>query len=55
MYMGIHYCTPNNKHMFDCENPKIRLIDNDTIHEKYYVSKEAITWDMLGYIVTFCN
>lgn len=33
--------------MFDHDNPIIRLTDSDTLDEKYYVSKEEITWDML--------
>lgn len=42
------YHTSNIKYMFDHDNPMIRLTDSDTMDEKYYVSKEKITWDMLG-------
>lgn len=42
------YHTHDIKFMFDHENPMIRLIDSDTMDEKYYIAKEEITWDMLG-------
>lgn len=42
------YHTSNIRYMFDHDNPMIRLTDSDTMDEKYYVSKEEITWDMLG-------
>ena len=42
------YHTSNIRYMFDHDNPIIRLTDSDTMDEKYYVSKEEITWDMLG-------
>lgn len=42
------YYTSNIRYMFDHDNPMIRLTDSDTMDEKYYVSKEEITWDMLG-------
>lgn len=43
-----NYHTSNIRYMFDYDNPIIRLTDSDTMDEKYYVSKEEITWDMLG-------
>ncbi|HBF0925410.1 TPA: hypothetical protein KOR93_001610 [Clostridioides difficile] len=42
------YHTHDIRYMFDHENPIIRLTDNDTMDEQYYISKEEITWDMLG-------
>lgn len=33
--------------MFDHENPVIRLKDDDTMQEQYFVTKEEITWEML--------
>ena len=42
------YHTSNVRYMFDHDNPIIRLADSDTMDKKYYVSKEEITWDMLG-------
>lgn len=42
------YHTHDIRYMFDHENPMIRLTDNDTMDEQYYISKEEITWDMLG-------
>ena len=42
------YHTHDIRYMFDQENPIIRLTDNDTMDEQYYISKEEITWDMLG-------
>ena len=42
------YHTHDIRYMFDQENPIIRLTDHDTMDEQYYISKEEITWDMLG-------
>lgn len=42
------YHTHDIRYMFDHENPIIRLTDNDTMDEQYYISKKEITWDMLG-------
>lgn len=33
--------------MYDHDNPIIRLSDNDTMEEKYFVKKEEVTWEML--------
>lgn len=41
------YHTHDVRFMFDHENPIIRLTDSDTMNEKYYVTKEEITWEML--------
>ena len=41
------YHTHDVTFMFDHENPIIRLIDSDTMGEKYDVTQEEITWDML--------
>lgn len=41
------YHTSDIRYMFDHENPIIRLQDNDTMDEKYYIKKEEITWEML--------
>lgn len=41
------YHTSDIRYMFDNNNPIIRLTDNDTMQEKYYIGKEEITWDML--------
>lgn len=42
------YHTSDIRYMFDHGNPIIRLTDNDTMDEIYYIAKEKITWDMLG-------
>ena len=42
------YHTSDIRYMFDHDNPIIRLADSDTMDEKYFVTKEKITWDMLG-------
>lgn len=41
------YHTHDIRYMFDHENPIIRLMDNDTMKEQYYLTKEEITWEML--------
>ena len=41
------YHTSDIRYMFDHENPIIRLTDSDTMDEKYYITKEEITWEML--------
>lgn len=41
------YYTSNTKYMSDHNNPIIRLADNDTMHNKYYIGKEEITLEML--------
>lgn len=41
------YHTHDIKYMFDHDNPIIRLADNDTMKEDYYIGKTEITWDML--------
>lgn len=43
------YFASDIKYMFDHNNPIIRLADTDTMDEKYFMSKEEITWDMLKY------
>ena len=42
------YHTSDIRYMFDHDNPIIRLADSDTMDEKYFVTKEKITWGMLG-------
>ncbi len=42
------YYTSDIRYMFDHDNPIIRLTDSDTMDEKYFITKEKITWDMLG-------
>lgn len=41
------YYTHDIQYMFDHDNPIIRLADNDTMQEQYYIEKEEVTWDML--------
>ncbi|MBZ0934975.1 hypothetical protein KWK86_004790 [Clostridioides difficile] len=41
------YYTRCDKYIFDHDNPIIRLSDNDTMPEKFYIAKNIITWDML--------
>ena len=43
------YFVSDIRYMFDHDNPIIRLADTDTMDEKYFMSKEEITWDMLRY------
>lgn len=43
------YFSSDIRYMFDHDNPIIRLADTDTMDEKYFMSKEEITWDMLRY------
>lgn len=41
------YSVSDIRYMFDHENPIIRLKDDDTMQEDYFVCKEEITWEML--------
>lgn len=41
------YSVSEIRYMFDHENPIIRLKDDDTMQEDYFVCKEEITWEML--------
>lgn len=41
------YHTSDIRYMFDHENPIIRLTDDDMMDEKYFVTKEKISWNML--------
>ena len=43
------YFSSDIRYMFDHDNPIIRLADTDMMDEKYFMSKEEITWDMLRY------
>lgn len=43
------YQTSNLRYMFDHDNPILRLADDYTIPSKYYVGREKITPEMLGY------
>lgn len=41
------YSVSDIRYMSDHENPVIRLKDDDTMQEDYFVCKEEITWEML--------
>lgn len=41
------YYTSDLRYMFDHSNPIIRLMDDDTMLDKYFISKEEITYEML--------
>lgn len=41
------YYTTDIRYMFDHDNPIIRLMDDDTMLEQYFISKEEITCEML--------
>lgn len=41
------YSVTDLKYMYDHENPVLRLSDSDTMLEKYFVTREEITSDML--------
>jgi len=41
------YSVSDNRYMFDHENPIIRLKDDETMHDEYFLCKEEITREML--------
>lgn len=41
------YYSSDIRYMFDHDNPIIRLADDETMPQEYFIKKEEITWDML--------
>jgi len=48
LYRLYNYTVTEIRYMFDNDNPVLRLADNDTMEEEYFVSSEEITQEMLS-------